>query len=94
MLIDKTYKDAPSYKTDRDTIVFDRSLGIRRNSVVLPSGYALVSCNVPSQATPDGRVMFSFMNPGPPQRLLPSRQVLAWCDLLPGIRGLQRHPAR
>ena len=64
VLIDKTYKDAKSYFRDGDTIVFDRSLGIRRNAVVLPSGYHLVSCNVPSQvmATPDGRVMITFLN--------------------------------
>jgi hypothetical protein len=67
VLIDKTYKDPKSYFRDGDTIVFDRSLGIRRNAVVLPVGYRLISCNVPSQvmSTPDGRVMISFMNPGP-----------------------------
>jgi hypothetical protein len=67
VLIDKTYKDAKSYYRDGDTIVFDRSLGIRRNTVVLPPGYRLVSCNVPSQvlSTADGRVEISFMNPGP-----------------------------
>lgn len=67
VLIDKTYKDPRSYFRDGDTIVFDRSLGIRRNAVVLPAGYRLMSCNVPSQvsSTPDGRVMISFMNPGP-----------------------------
>jgi hypothetical protein len=67
VLIDKTYKDAKSYFRDGDTIVFDRSLGIRRNAVVLPAGYRLLSCNVPSQvsSTADGRVMISFMNPGP-----------------------------
>ena len=64
VLIDKTYKDAKSYYRDGDTIVFDRSLGIRRNAVVLPPGYRLISCNVPSQvmATPDGRVMITFLN--------------------------------
>lgn len=64
VLIDKTYKDAKSYFRDGDTIVFDRSLGIRRNAVVLPAGYRLISCNVPSQvmATADGRVMIAFMN--------------------------------
>lgn len=64
VLIDKTYKDAKSYFRDGDTIVFDRSLGIRRNAVVLPTGYRLISCNVPSQvmATADGRVMITFMN--------------------------------
>lgn len=67
VLIDKTYKDAKSYFRDGDTIVFDRSLGIRRNAVVLPAGYRLVSCNVPSQvmSTADGRVMITFMNAGP-----------------------------
>jgi hypothetical protein len=64
VLIDKTYKDAKSYFRDGDTIVFDRSLGIRRNAVVLPAGYRLISCNVPSQvmATADGRVMITFLN--------------------------------
>jgi hypothetical protein len=64
VLIDKTYKDAKSYFRDGDTVVFDRSLGIRRNAVVLPAGYRLISCNVPSQvmATPDGRVMITFLN--------------------------------
>jgi hypothetical protein len=64
VLIDKTYKDAKSYFRDGDTIVFDRSLGIRRNAVVLPPGYRLISCNVPSQVmtTQDGRVMITFLN--------------------------------
>ncbi|MEW6321801.1 MAG: hypothetical protein AB1635_12055 [Acidobacteriota bacterium] len=64
LLIDKTYTDARSYYRDGDALVFDRSLGIRRNSVVLPPGYRLVSVNVPSQVhtTDDGRVMISFMN--------------------------------
>jgi hypothetical protein len=67
VLIDKTYKDPKSYFRDGDAIVFDRSLGIKRNAVVLPAGYRLISCNVPSQvmATPDGRVMITFMNTSP-----------------------------
>jgi hypothetical protein len=67
VVIDKTYKDDTSYFRRGDLIVFDRPLGIRRNAVVLPAGYRLVSCNVPSQvlATPDGRVMITFMHPGP-----------------------------
>jgi hypothetical protein len=65
--IDKTYKDPKSYRRDGDAIVFDRSLGIRRNSIVLPAGYRLERLNVPSQlnAEPDGRVRVAFMNPGP-----------------------------
>jgi hypothetical protein len=44
--------------------VFKRALSIPRNSVVLPAGYELVACNVPSQilAEPDGRIAVSFMN--------------------------------
>jgi hypothetical protein len=62
----KTYKDPKTYYRDGDVIVFDRSLGIRRNSVVLPAGYELVSCNVPSQVITegDGRIRISFMNTG------------------------------
>jgi hypothetical protein len=64
LLIDKTYKDAKSYYRDGKTIVFDRSLGIRRNTIVLPAGYRIISSNVPSQVIPtaDGRVQLSFMN--------------------------------
>jgi hypothetical protein len=67
LLIEKTYKDPKSYFREGDTIVFSRSLGIRRNSVVLPAGFELVSCNVPSQvlSEPDGRIKIAFWNPGP-----------------------------
>jgi hypothetical protein len=68
LLIDKTYKDSKSYyRKGADRIVFARPLGVRRNSVVLPAGYELVSCNLPSQVLPqpDGRTMVSFMHPGP-----------------------------
>jgi hypothetical protein len=49
--------------------VFDRPLGVRRNAVILPAGYQLISCNVPSQVLeePDGRVGISFMNMSPAQ---------------------------
>ena len=64
LLILKTYKDAKSYYREGDTIVFNRSLSIPRNSVLLPAGYELVACNVPSQvlSEPDGRIAISFMN--------------------------------
>jgi hypothetical protein len=64
MLILKTYKDAKSYYREGDAIVFNRPLGVPRDSVVLPAGYELVGCNVPSQvlAEPDGRIAISFMN--------------------------------
>ena len=67
--IDKTYKDPKSYYREGDAIVFSRSLGIKRNKVVLPAGYELVGCNMPSQvfAEADGRLAVSFFNssPGP-----------------------------
>jgi hypothetical protein len=64
LLILKTYKDAKSYYREGDAIVFNRPLGIPRNSVILPTGYELVACNVPSQvlAEPDGRIAISFLN--------------------------------
>ncbi len=63
----KTYKDAKSYYKQGDAIVFDRPLGIRRNVVVLPAGYWLAECNVPSQVlpAPDGRLRVSFMHQAP-----------------------------
>lgn len=62
--IDKTYVDTASYKVEPGGIVFTRSLGIARNSVVLPTGYELVAVNVPSQVNveADGRLRVSFMN--------------------------------
>jgi hypothetical protein len=65
VLILKTYKDAKSYYREGDAIVFNRPLGIKRNKVVVPAGYELVGCNVPSQVLPepDGRIAINFLNP-------------------------------
>ncbi|UAK23522.1 hypothetical protein [Sphingomonas nostoxanthinifaciens] len=67
--IDKTYEDAPSYHGDGDTITFDRPLGVKKNAVVLPAGYVLVSCNYPSQVIrqADGRIAIAFWNVTPAQ---------------------------
>ena len=67
ILIDKTYADTQSYTADGDTLRFSRSLGIKRNAVVLPPGYRLVSVNYPSQLLQeaDGRLKLSFWNIGP-----------------------------
>jgi len=67
ILIDKTYKDPKSYYRENGELVFSRSLGIKRNAVVLPAGYELISCNVPSQVLtePDGRTLVSFINSFP-----------------------------
>ena len=60
----KTYADPKSYYVEGDRIVFDRGLSIRRNAVVLPAGYELVSCSVPAivSTESDGRVKASFVN--------------------------------
>jgi hypothetical protein len=68
----KTYKDALSYYREGESVVFKRGLGIRRNVVVLPAGYQLTECNVPSQvlSLPDGRVQISFMHQAPGEAAL------------------------
>ncbi len=62
----KTYKDEKSYYTEGDQIVYKRSLGIPRNSVVLPAGYEIVSCSAAAQVLTetDGRLKLAFVNPG------------------------------
>jgi len=67
LLIDKTYADTKSYYAEGDKIIFQRSLGIKRNSIVLPKGYELIACNYPSQMMmeADGRIKISFVNRGP-----------------------------
>jgi hypothetical protein len=64
IIILKTYKDAKSYYKDGEAVVFRRSLSIKRNTVVLPPGYEVIGCNVPSQVLPeeDGRTAVSFIN--------------------------------
>jgi hypothetical protein len=61
----KTYKDEKSYYVEGEEIVFRRSLGNARNSIVLPKGYHLVSSNVASQmfTLADGRLKVSFEHP-------------------------------
>jgi hypothetical protein len=65
--IDKTYRDPESVFEGEGRLIFERTLGIRRNAVVLPAGYGLVACNFPSQVATeaDGRLRVSFMNRGP-----------------------------
>ena len=66
LIIVKTYKDAKSYHSEGNAIVFDRPLGIRRNEVVLPPGYEVVGLTVPSQilTEKDGRIAISFLHAG------------------------------
>jgi len=67
LLIHKIYKDPKSYYREGNLLVFSRSLGIKRNAVVLPPGYEIVACNVPAQVltTPDGRIASRFYNIDP-----------------------------
>jgi hypothetical protein len=67
LLIDKTYEDPKSYLVEDGAIIFDRSLGVKRNGVLLPSGYDLVSSNYPAQVLQerDGRILISFWNVTP-----------------------------
>lgn len=68
LLIEKTYKDPKSYfREGADRIVFTRTLGIRRNAIVLPAGWELVGCDVPAQVLSgaDGRLKVSLMHTGP-----------------------------
>src|SRR5689334_5948761 len=63
ILIDKTYYDPKSYYEENGLLVFARPLGIKRNAIVLPTDYEIVSCNVPSQVIDEnGRLSVSFWN--------------------------------
>jgi len=60
----KTYTDAPSYYLKDGLLVFDRPLGIKRNTVVLPQGWELVGSASPAivSTDADGRIRLSFLN--------------------------------
>jgi hypothetical protein len=79
LFIEKTYRDPKSYFLEGDAIVFSRPLGVRRNAVVLPAGYEVTACNVPSQilSEPDGRIQVSFVNsaPDPASLILKARRL-------------------
>ena len=82
MRIIKTYEDARSYRVDGRDLIFERGLGIKKNAVVLPTGYVLVACNYPSQVAQeaDGRIRISFFNVTPgeaPLKLRATPGVLA-----------------
>jgi hypothetical protein len=63
----KTYADAKSYYREGNQLVFSRAIGLRRAAFVLPAGFQLTECNVPSQilSDADGRIRVTFMNAGP-----------------------------
>ena len=61
----ETYADAKSLYLDGDELVWDRSFGRLRNTVVLPVGWYLTALSAPStiQTLPDGRVSIYVVNP-------------------------------
>lgn len=77
ILILKTYRDPLSYFFRGDTLIFTRPLGIKRNTVVLPSGWELVSSSFPAQVLqePDGRVGISFWNSAPTEAAVTMKAV-------------------
>ena len=63
----ETYADPKSYYMDGDELVWDRSFGRLRNTVVLPLGWYLTTLSSPAtiQTLPDGRVSIYVVNPRP-----------------------------
>ncbi|HKF59452.1 MAG TPA: hypothetical protein VKJ45_28695 [Blastocatellia bacterium] len=61
----ETYTDPKSYYIEGDEVVWDRSFGRLRNTVVLPSGWYLTGLATPSiiDTLPDGRVSVYTVNP-------------------------------
>lgn len=105
--IDKTYSDQASYFSEGAKIVFERTLGITRNSVVLPAGYELISCNYPSQVELENsnRIKVSFMHEGlvaipyriearPVQMTMPTEAQEPWAPYSPIPEGRDKRKAR
>ena len=61
----ETYIDPKSYYLDGEELVWDRTFGRLRNTVVLPRGWYLTGLSSPStiQTLPDGRVAIYVVNP-------------------------------
>jgi hypothetical protein len=61
----ETYSDAKSLYLDGEELVWDRTFGRLRNTVVLPPGWYLTALSTPStiQTLPDGRVSIYIVNP-------------------------------
>jgi hypothetical protein len=65
--ISETYTAPQSYRLEGDELVFERSLGRPRNSVVLPRGWYLTASAIPAviRQTPDGLTRLDFVNGRP-----------------------------
>jgi hypothetical protein len=65
--ISETYTAPQSYRLDDGDLVFERSLGRSRNSVVLPPGWYLTASSIPAvvSETPDKMIRLDFVNNRP-----------------------------
>jgi hypothetical protein len=65
--ISETYTAPQSYRLDGEDLVFERSLGRPRNSVVLPPGWYLTASSIPAivSETAEGLIRLDFMNGRP-----------------------------
>jgi len=65
--ISETYTAPQSYRLDGTDLVFERSLGRSRNSVVLPTGWYLTASSIPAvvSETPDRMIRLDFVNHRP-----------------------------
>jgi hypothetical protein len=65
--LSETYTAPQSYRLDGDELVFERSFGRPRNSIVLPAGWYLTALSIPAviRQTPDGLTRVDFTNGRP-----------------------------
>ncbi|HEY0369929.1 MAG TPA: hypothetical protein VGC85_10050, partial [Chthoniobacterales bacterium] len=63
----ETYTAPECYRLDGDELVFDRSFGRPRNSVVLPHGWYLTALSIPAvvRQTDDSLTRVEFVNGRP-----------------------------
>ena len=63
----ETYTAPQSYRLDGDELVFDRSFGRPRNSLVLPKSWYLTALSIPGvvRQTPNGETRIDFVNDRP-----------------------------
>lgn len=65
--ISETYTDPKSYRLEGDELVFDRSFGRPRDTVILPAGWYLTASGIPATVseTEEGRIRLTFVNGRP-----------------------------
>jgi hypothetical protein len=64
--VQETYTDAERYYLDKNgELVWDRTFGRPRNTIVLPPGWMLTFCSTPASVSEDaqGRIVLQFNNP-------------------------------